>query len=132
MKNMIFMSQKILLISSIITFSLLTSITGNAQSKSSTDTKPKVTFYELGSVRCIPCKQMQPVIKSIEEKYGSQVQVIFHDVWTPEGKEAAKRFTFEAIPTQIFEDENGKEIFRHVGFFPEKEIEKVLAKNGVK
>ena len=30
---------------------------------------PKVTFVELGSVNCIPCKQMQPVMKAIEEKY---------------------------------------------------------------
>lgn len=85
---------------------------GNAQTKTKSVTtiekKHKVTFYELGSVRCIPCKQMQPIIKSIEEKYKDQVEVIFYDVWTPEGKEAAKKFTFGAIPTQIFLDENGK------------------------
>lgn len=44
--------------------------------------KPKVTFVELGSVNCIPCKAMQPVMKSIEEKYGEQVKVVFYDVWT--------------------------------------------------
>lgn len=104
-----------------------------AQNKTQTITKNnyEVTFYELGSVRCIPCKQMQPVIKSIEEKYKDKVQVIFYDVWTAEGKEAAKNFTFEAIPTQIFVDKNGKEFFRHVGYFPEKEIEAVLAKKGI-
>ena len=36
-----------------------------------------VTFIELGSVRCIPCQQMQPVMKSVEEKYGEQVKVFF-------------------------------------------------------
>ena len=55
--------------------------------KKKTETKFKVTFIELGSVRCIPCKKMQPVIKSIEEKYSKQVNVIFYDVWTPDGKE---------------------------------------------
>ena len=84
----------------------------NAQTKTKSATtiekKYKVTFYELGSVRCIPCKQMQPIIKSIEENYKDQVNVIFYDVWTKEGKEAAKNFTFQAIPTQIFLDENGK------------------------
>lgn len=99
-------------------------------SKPKTETK-KVTFYELGSVRCIPCIKMQPVIKSIEEKYGDQVEVIFYDVWTKEGKEAAKNFTFNSIPTQIFVDKNGKEFFRHVGYFSEKEIEAVLAKKGI-
>lgn len=47
--------------------------------------KYKVTFIELGSVRCIPCQKMQPVMKSIETKYGNEVKVVFYDVWTPEG-----------------------------------------------
>ena len=92
----------------------------------------KVTFIELGSVKCIPCKEMQPVMKSIEKKYGSQVKVIFHDVWTTAGKEAAKQFVFDVIPTQIFLDKAGKEYFRHEGFFPEKELVKVLRQKGVK
>lgn len=94
--------------------------------------KYKVTFIELGSVRCIPCQQMQEVMKSIEKKYGSQVKVVFYDVWTPEGKPFGKKYGIEAIPTQVFLDENGKEFSRHVGFFPEEELEKVLHSKGVK
>jgi len=93
---------------------------------------PKVTFVELGSVNCIPCKQMQPVMKAIEEKYGEQVKVIFHDVWTDEGKPYAGKFGIKLIPTQVFLDEKGKEFFRHEGFFPEKEIDKLLNGKGVK
>jgi thioredoxin 1 len=37
--------------------------------------KPLITFIELGSVKCIPCKAMQPVMKAIEEKYGAQIKV---------------------------------------------------------
>lgn len=95
------------------------------------ETKYKATFIELGSVRCIPCQKMQPVIKSVEEKYGDQVKVIFYDVWTPKGKEDAKQFEFDGIPTQLFLDENGKEYFRHVGFFPEDELVKILKQQGV-
>lgn len=93
--------------------------------------KYKVTFIELGSVRCIPCQQMQTVMKSIEKKYGSQVKVVFHDVWTPEGKPFGKQYGIEAIPTQVFLDENGKEFSRHVGYFPEEELIKVLNSKGV-
>ena len=92
----------------------------------------KVTFIELGSVKCIPCKEMQPVMRSIEKKYGSQVKVIFHDVWTAAGKEAAKQYVFDVIPTQIFLDKAGKEYYRHEGFFPEKELVKILKIKGVK
>ena len=52
----------------------------------------KVTFIELGSVKCIPCRMMQPVMKQIEEQYGDQVRVVFHDVWTEAGKPYAVQY----------------------------------------
>lgn len=135
-KKLIISSLVLLVIIFIEVFSLRNTET---QSKINTDittiknseTKYKATFIELGSVRCIPCQKMQPVIKSVEEKYGDQVKVIFYDVWTPRGKEDAKQFDFEAIPTQLFLDENGREYFRHVGFFPEDELVKILKQKGV-
>ncbi|MBE9467059.1 MAG: thioredoxin family protein [Bacteroidetes bacterium] len=94
--------------------------------------KYKVTFIELGSVRCIPCQKMQAVIKSIEQKYGKQVKTIFYDVWTPEGKLYGDKYGVKSIPTQVFLDENRKEFYRHVGYFPEEELIKVLKSKGVK
>lgn len=94
--------------------------------------KAKVTFVELGSVNCIPCKQMQPVMKSIEKKYGDQVKVIFYDVWKPEQKKYSEQYGIKLIPTQVFLDENGKEFHRHEGFYPEAEIDKVLRGKGLK
>jgi thioredoxin 1 len=93
------------------------------------NTEAKVTFVELGSVKCIPCRQMQPVMKSVEEKYKGQVKVVFHDVW--KDKALAQKYGIQLIPTQIFLDENGKEFFRHEGFFPEDEIVKLLASKGI-
>ena len=100
-----------------------------AQSK---EVKPKVTFVELGSVNCIPCKQMQPVMKAIEEKYGEQIKVIFYDVWKSDQKKYAQQYGIKLIPTQVFLDENGKEFFRHEGFYPEAEIDKLLQGKGLK
>jgi len=91
---------------------------------------PKVTFVELGSVNCIPCKQMQPVMKAIEEKYAGKVKV-FYDVWTPSGSPYAQQYRIRVIPTQVFLDENSKEFFRHEGFFPLAEIEKLLKEKGI-
>jgi len=107
---------------------------GNKNAAVSEKEKPayKVTFIELGSVRCIPCRQMQPVMKSIEEKYPGQVKVVFYDVWTEAGAPYAQKYGIQAIPTQVFLDEKGKEYFRHVGFFPEEELIKVLQQKGVK
>jgi len=93
--------------------------------------KAKITFVELGSVKCVPCIQMQPIMKSVEEKYGEQIKVIFYDVWTDEGHEYAEIYKIQLIPTQVFLDENEKEIFRHVGFFPEAEIDRFLQEQGL-
>jgi thioredoxin 1 len=91
-----------------------------------------VTFVELGSVRCIPCKMMQPIMKEIEKDYAGQVKVVFHDVWTPEGEPFAASYKIRVIPTQIFLDKEGKEYFRHEGFFAKEELVKVLKQKGVK
>lgn len=94
--------------------------------------KPLVTFIELGSVRCIPCQKMQVVMKSVGKKYGKQINTIFYDVWTKEGKPYANTYKINLIPTQIFLDKNGKEYFRHEGYFPEEELIKILNKQRVK
>jgi thioredoxin 1 len=91
----------------------------------------KVTFVELGSVKCIPCKMMQPIMDEIEKEYAGQVKVVFHDVWTPEGQPYAKEYGIQGIPTQVFLDKNGNEFHRHTGYYPKEEIVKVLKKQGV-
>jgi len=94
--------------------------------------KVKVTFVELGSVNCIPCKKMQPVMKSISKKYGNQINVVFYDVWKDDQKQFAQKYGIKLIPTQVFLDENGKEFHRHEGFYPEEEIDKILQGKGLK
>ena len=93
--------------------------------------KAEITFIELGSVNCVPCKQMQPVMKSIEEKYGEKVAVVFYDIWKPEQKQFAQKYNIKLIPTQVFLDKSGKEIYRHEGFLPVEEIETLLKNNGI-
>ena len=93
---------------------------------------PLITFVELGSVNCVPCKRMQPIMKSIEEKYGNQIKVVFYDVLKNEFKSKSDEYKIKIIPTQVFLDENGKEIFRHEGFYPEADIDKLLQSKGLK
>ena len=86
----------------------------------------QVTFIELGSVNCIPCKMMQPIMNEIEKEYAGKVKVVFHDVWTPEGREKAAPYKIRVIPTQVFLDKDGREYSRHEGFFPKEELVKIL------
>ncbi|MFH1074185.1 MAG: thioredoxin family protein [Candidatus Firestonebacteria bacterium] len=93
--------------------------------------EPLVTFVELGSVNCIPCKMMQKVLREVDAEYKDKVKIIFYDVWTPEGKPFGQKYFINVIPTQIFLDKTGKEFFRHEGYFPKEDIEALFAKQGI-
>ena len=108
---------------------------GEAQSASQTaetrDSAVKVTFIELGSVNCIPCKAMQTIMEELKRKYPANLRVVFHDVWTEQGKPYVSKYRIKLIPTQVFLDSSGKEFYRHEGFFALEELERVLRTQGV-
>jgi thiol-disulfide isomerase/thioredoxin len=76
-------------------------------------------LLELGSDSCIPCKQMAPVLAELDVEQDTFV-VSFVDVW--KATEKGKEYGISAIPTQIFFDGEGKELFRHTGFYPKEDI----------
>ncbi len=80
--------------------------------------KDTVTMVDLGSTSCVPCKLMEPVLASLEKQYQGRAAVIFIDVTKDHG--AARKFGIRAIPTQIFFDSTGQEVWRHAGFLDEK------------
>jgi thioredoxin 1 len=92
--------------------------------------KGRVTMIDLGAKKCIPCKMMAPIMEKMEKIYKGKAVIAFIDVW--EHREPANRFGIRAIPTQIFFDKNGKEVYRHEGFLAEKHIVAILEKMGVK
>ena len=128
------MRSKNRILAIIILFTVITVPLLFAQPEDTKSSKPnpKVTFIELGSVNCIPCKAMQPVMKNIEKKYGNQVEVIFYDIWSEEQQSYAEKYGISLIPTQVFLDADGKEFHRHEGFYPEEEIDKILESKGLK
>jgi thioredoxin 1 len=99
----------------------------NVLSKANKD--GKIVMLELGSVGCIPCEQMKPVMEKLRKYYGGQLEVFFVDV--RKYREAAGRYGIYTIPTQVFIDKKGKEFSRHIGYFPYEEIVPVLKKAGL-
>ena len=91
--------------------------------------KGMATMIDLGANACIPCKMMAPIMERVEKNYKGKAAIIFVDVW--KNQEPAKRFGIRAIPTQIFFDKQGKEVYRHVGFMSEAAIVAQLKKMGV-
>ena len=89
----------------------------------------KAVMLELGSVGCIPCEQMKPVMDKLRSGYKDKLEVYFVDV--KRDNAAGRRFGVYMIPTQVFLDKSGKEFHRHVGFYPYEEIAPVLKKAGI-
>ncbi len=92
--------------------------------------KGMVTMVDLGAKKCIPCKMMAPILEKLEKAYAGRAAIVFLDVW--EDPKPAHRFGISGIPTQIFFDKEGKEVFRHLGFLNEEEIVRRLKDMGVK
>ena len=92
--------------------------------------KGTVTLVDLGAGECIPCKMMAPILAKLERVYAGRAAVVFLDVWKDEAP--ARRFGIRTIPTQIFFDKKGKEVYRHEGFLGEKEIVNLFKNMGVK
>lgn len=77
-------------------------------------------LVDLGAGKCIPCKQMKPVLDELKRDYADQFETVFIDVW--EKRDEGKKYGIRLIPTQIFYDATGKERFRHEGFMAKKDI----------
>ncbi|MFA6898656.1 MAG: thioredoxin family protein [Desulfurivibrionaceae bacterium] len=88
-----------------------------------------VTMVDLGATSCIPCKMMAPIIEELEAEYRGKAAIIFIDVW--KNPDAGKKFKVSMIPTQIFFDRAGNEVYRHSGFMDKKTIIAQLAQMGV-
>ena len=89
----------------------------------------KVVMLELGSVGCIPCEQMKPVMQKLRDTYQGKLEVLFVDVRVD--RATSWRFGVTVIPTQVFLDKRGKEFHRHVGFYDFDEIAPVLYEAGL-
>lgn len=77
-------------------------------------------LVDIGAGKCIPCKLMAPILKDLRTNYVGRLDVQFVDVW--ENPEAGKPYHYRIIPTQIFYGADGKEKFRHEGFYSKEEI----------
>ncbi len=77
-------------------------------------------LVDLGAGKCIPCKKMAPILEELKEEYAGSLEVVFIDVW--QDHSAGDKYGIQMIPTQIFYDASGKELFRHEGFFAKEDI----------
>jgi len=100
----------------------------NSLDKARQSQKPTLAVFS-GRSCCGP-DRMVPVLESLRKKYAKKINIVYLEA----GKEQilAARYNVRSIPTQIFYDNNGNEVFRHTGLLPEKQFEEKLSEMGVK
>jgi thioredoxin 1 len=77
-------------------------------------------LVDLGADKCVPCKMMAPLLVELRSEYEGALKVEFIDVW--KNPDEAPKYGIKLIPTQIFFDASGKELFRHEGFYSKEDI----------
>jgi thioredoxin 1 len=77
-------------------------------------------LVDLGADKCVPCKMMAPILEELRETYAGRLDVQFIDVWKDPAP--GREYGVKVIPTQIFFDEQGNELFRHQGFMSREDI----------
>ena len=77
-------------------------------------------LVDLGADKCIPCKMMAPILEELKSEYEGKLIVEFIDVW--KNPDEGPKYGIKLIPTQIFFDASGKELFRHEGFYSREDI----------
>lgn len=86
-------------------------------------------MVDLGADKCIPCKEMAPILVELKKEYAGKATIDFIDVW--KNPQAGEPYGVRIIPTQIFFDRDGKEVWRHEGFLPKADIVAKLKELGV-
>jgi len=92
--------------------------------------KHKVALYEFGAGKCAQCKKMKPIIEELQKELEGKVEVKIFDVGVD--REVTAKHQIMLIPTQLFLDGEGKELFRHEGFYEKQEILNKLKELGIK
>jgi len=77
-------------------------------------------LVDVGADKCIPCIKMAPILDQLREDFRGRLEVVFVDAW--KNRNEAARYGVRMIPTQIFYAPDGKELYRHTGFYSREEI----------
>ncbi|MHC5033816.1 MAG: thioredoxin family protein [Planctomycetota bacterium] len=84
---------------------------------------------DFGRGVCIPCKMMKPILDDLKKEYAGRAEVLVIDIDDHPG--LAQDCDIRAVPSQIFYDAQGKEVYRHEGFMPREDIAEQLMALGV-
>jgi len=74
----------------------------------------KPVLADFGRGTCVPCKMMKPILEQLAEDLKESAHVLILDL--SEYEHLGRRYQIRVIPTQIFFDADGKQLYQHEGF----------------
>ena len=89
----------------------------------------KPVLVDFGANSCVPCRQMRPILKEVSTEYSEKAKVLVIDVY--KFQDLARQYQVQVIPTLIFFDSKGKEVFRHLGAWGKENIVAKLKEIGM-
>ncbi len=95
-------------------------VTEPTQSENYSNSVALPKLIDLGGGTCPPCKLMIPVLDQLKEDYNGKLHVLY--INAKNNPDEFKKYGLKMIPTQIFYDASGKELFRHEGFYSKDNI----------
>jgi len=88
----------------------------------------KPFLVDFGANSCLPCRQLRPILKEIGKEYAGKAAILVIDVY--KYQHLAKEYKITAIPTLVFFDNKGKEVFRQPGVMNKDQISAKLKEIG--
>ncbi len=83
-------------------------------------TNGKPLLVDFGANSCLPCRQIRPILKELGKEYAGKAEILIIDVY--KYQHLAREYKIQALPTLVFFDSKGKEVFRHPGAMNKDQI----------
>ena len=96
--------------------------TGTASMASAKPSEALPRMQNFKSPTCPPCRAMEPLLEELSVEYAGKFKLEIVDVSLQENRSLAMQHSIQYIPTQIFYDADGKQLFRHTGFYSKQDI----------
>jgi thioredoxin 1 len=80
----------------------------------------KPLLVDFGANSCLPCRKLRPILKELSKELAGKAEILVIDVY--KYQHLAKEYKIQALPTLVFFDNKGKEVFRHPGAMNKDQI----------
>lgn len=91
-----------------------------ARGQGPTPSTSRPVILEFARKFCPICKKMEQVLKEVQAQYTGQFEVRL--VYMDEEEYLFRRYKISIVPTQVFLDAAGKEVFRHENLMSKEKL----------